>query len=242
MTPPGRCAASTSSVSTRAFCRWYAAARPEMPAPMTMAWTFLGMRTRLRRLERLGKDRQRGLLLPFEVRIKNHGEITDKNAAEPGGANFFIVERDQAVGLRVFQLLQFGLEILVEIDGKFIRDFGFHHHSVAEQSADHFAANDIVLQKAITAHGGDTALLHGLFPGRQVAEILRVSILDAADGGDTHTVEIGSGLGGVTLKIAVQRAVALRNSQFVIGFREMAHADVQIAGFEKCQQAIAKNI
>ena len=39
--------------------------------------------------------------------------------------------------------------------------------------------------------------------------ILRVGGFETADGGDAHTVEAGTGFGGVALKIAVQRAVLL---------------------------------
>src|SRR5712692_4470370 len=112
---------------------------------------------------------------------------------------------------------------------------------MTQQAADDGATKTILVRKLITAHGSEAAFGDGLFPGRNVPVILRVGILNAADGGDAHAVEVGTRFGGVALKIAVQRAVLLRNGELVPRLREMVHADVEIAGLEKFEQAYAED-
>src|SRR5216683_873153 len=112
---------------------------------------------------------------------------------------------------------------------------------MAQQAADDGAAEAILVRKLIAAHGGKAAFGDGLFPGRNVAVILGVGVLNAADGGDTHAVEVGARFGGVALKIAVERAVLLRNGEFVAGLSEVVHADVEIPSLEKLEQAYAED-
>ena len=71
---------------------------------------------------------------------------------------------------------------------------------------------------------------------------MRVAVLNPADCGDADAIKIGARLRRVALKIAVQRAVALRNSQLVVVLCEVVHADIQVSGFHKCQQAAAENL
>ena len=59
-----------------------------------------------------------------------------------------------------------------------------------------------------------------------VAIVLGVGVFEAADGADAHAVEVGAGLGGVALKIAVQGAIVLGDGEFVVGLGEVVHADV----------------
>ncbi len=40
----------------------------------------------------------------------------------------------------------------------------------------------------------------------------------------------------------MQGAIALRNGKFIIFLSEMVHADIEIAGFQEFQQAVAENI
>ena len=87
--------------------------------------------------------------------------------------------------------------------------------------------------QAVAAHGGEPAAFDALAVGSDVAVVLRVARADAADRADAHAVQIGAGLRRVALKIAVQRALALRHGQFVIRPREMVHADVLVSGVEK---------
>src|SRR5207249_7220864 len=103
------------------------------------------------------------------------------------------------------------------------------------------AAEAILVRKLITAHGGEAALGDGLFPGRDVAVILRVGALNTADGGDAHAVQFRAGFGGVALEIAVQRAILLGNGELVTGFCEVVHTDIEIACVEKLEKAGAED-
>ena len=88
---------------------------------------------------------------------------------------------------------------------------------MAEQAADHGAADYVVLREAVAAHGGDAALGDGRLIRGNFASILRVGFADGADRADSHAVKIGARLGGIALKIAVQRAIALGGSELVSG-------------------------
>src|SRR5258708_17901984 len=113
---------------------------------------------------------------------------------------------------------------------------------MTQQAADDGAAEAILVRKLIAAHGGEATFGDGLFPGRNIPVILRVGILNAADGSDAHAVEVGTRFGGVALKIAMQCAVLLRNGELVARLREMVHADVEIAGLEKFEQAHTEDL
>src|SRR5260370_7971873 len=113
---------------------------------------------------------------------------------------------------------------------------------MTKQAADDGAAETIFVRKLIAAHGSEAAFGDGLFPGRNIPVILRVGILNAADGGDAHAVEIGARFGGVALEIAVQRAVLLRNGEFVARLREVFHADVERARLEKFTDAFTNTL
>src|SRR6266403_6990 len=113
---------------------------------------------------------------------------------------------------------------------------------MTQQAADNGAAQTILIRKLVAAHGSEATFGDGLFPGRNIPVILRIGILNAADGGDAHAVEVGACFGGVALKIAVQRAVLLRNGKLVARLCEVVHADVEIAGFDELEQAGAENI
>ena len=102
-------------------------------------------------------------------------------------------------------------------------------------------AEAVVLGEVVAAHGGDAAFVLRLFPQLDVALVLRVGVLDAADGGDAHAVQVGAGFGGVALKIPVECAVSLGDGEFVAGFGEVVHADVEIASFEKLEEAGAED-
>src|SRR6266436_7950104 len=124
--PPGRGAASTTLVAIPDFCKAYAVASPEMPAPTTRASTRSDIRVPPLRLEGLGKERPRGQLLLLQVRIKNHRQVANKNAAQPRGADFLVVDHDQAILLRHFQVLEFRREVFVKMNAELFRDFVFH--------------------------------------------------------------------------------------------------------------------
>src|SRR5258707_10061715 len=99
--------------------------------------------------------------------------------------------------------------MFVKVDAEFARNFILDHDGVAKQAADDSAAQAILVRKMIASHGGEAAFGDSFFPGRNIAVILRVSVLDPTDGGDAHAVEVGARFGGVALKITVQRAVLL---------------------------------
>ena len=72
--------------------------------------------------------------------------------------------------------------------------------------------------------------------------VLSISGLNSADSGDAHAVQIRARLCRVPLKIAMQRALLLRDSKFVAWLGEMVHSDIQVAGLDEFQQARAKNL
>ncbi len=76
---------------------------------------------------------------------------------------------------------------------------------------------------------------------RDFLPILGVGAGHGADGADAHAVEVRAGFGGVSLKIAVERAISLRDGEFVAGHREMVHADVNVSSIEKMFEAGAKD-
>src|SRR6266403_875581 len=113
---------------------------------------------------------------------------------------------------------------------------------MTQKAADDGAAQAILVRKLIAAHGSEAPFGDGLFPRRNIPVVLRIGVLNAADGGDAHAVEVGARFGGVTLKIAVQRAILLRNGELVPGPRKVVHTNVEIAGFEKLEQAHAEDL
>src|SRR5260370_6310839 len=112
---------------------------------------------------------------------------------------------------------------------------------MTKQAADDGAAETILIRKLIAAHGGEAAFSDGLFPGRNVPVILSIGVLNAADGGDAHAVEVRACFCGIALKIAVQRAGLLRNGEVFTWLRKVVHADIEIAGLEKFEQAHAED-
>src|SRR5258708_22564928 len=108
---------------------------------------------------------------------------------------------------------------------------------MTQQAADDGATQTILVRKLITAHGSEAPFGDGLFPGRNIPVILSVGVLNAADGGDAHAVEVRARLGGVALKIAMQRAVSLRNGEFVSRLCELVPCDVALSGLHESEQA-----
>jgi len=180
-------------------------------------------------------------LLALEIGVEDHGEVANEDAAEPGGGDLLGFESDKAVLDGGSEGLEFVGEVLVEIDLEFAGDFVLEDDGVAEQAGDDGAAKAVVVGKVIAAHGGDAALGDGFFPVGNVAVILGVGVLDARDGGDAHAIEVGAGFGGVALKIAVESAILLGTGEFVAGFGEVVHADVEVSGLDEFEQAGAEN-
>src|SRR5438477_4375526 len=114
----------------------------------------------------------------------------------------------------------------IEVDAERCADFALGNYGMAEQAADDFTAQTIFSGKMITAHGGDTAFMHRLFPCGKLPEILCVGIMKSTDRSDAHAVKIRARFCGVSLEIAMQGSLRLRHRKFVAGFREVVHADV----------------
>src|SRR6266478_10190013 len=159
--------------------------------------------------ESLRKERLGDELLFFKIWVENHGQIADEDATEPGGADFAAFEEHEAVLAGGLQAAKLFREMLVKIDAELARNLVLDHDGMAQQAADDGAAEAILVRKLIAAHGGKAAFGDGFFPRRDVAIILCVGVLNAADGGDAHAVQVGAGFGGIALKIAVQSAVLL---------------------------------
>src|SRR5258708_19613071 len=104
MKHPGRGAASTTRVAIPDFCKAYAVASPEMPAPTTRASTRSDIRVPPLRLEGLGKERPRGQLLLLQIRIKNHRQVADKNTAQPLTPDFLVVHYPKPIPFPPFLL------------------------------------------------------------------------------------------------------------------------------------------
>src|SRR5207245_2344905 len=126
--------------------------------------------------------------------------------------------------------------------GEFTLDFPFADNRMAKQAADDGAANEVVGTQSVAAHRGHAARFDAGLIARNIAVVLRIGAGDPADGAHAHSAKVRAGLGRIALKIAVQRAVALRDGQFVAGPRKVVHSDIQIPGVEKFFQAGAENV
>ena len=111
--------------------------------------------------------------------IENHGQIADEDAAEPGGANFAAVEEHEAILARGFEAAEFVGEIArrnrcrirAEISSLMTMVWQSRRLMTARRKRSSFG-------KMIAAHGGEAAVGDGLFPGGDVAIILRVGVLE----------------------------------------------------------------
>ena len=74
--------------------------------------------------------------------------------------------------------------------------------------------------------GGRAARLDGLAVRRQLPAVLDVVLADRADRAHSEPDQVGAGLRRVALEVAVERAVAARARELVVGPREVVHADV----------------
>ena len=193
------------------------------------------------RLERLGEKWFGVALLFFQIGVERHGKVSDKDAAEPSGANLVFGDGEEAVVEGGLQFFEGVCEIGVEVDGEFAGDFVFEENGMTEEAGDDGAAEAVVRREAVATHGGNAAVGDSGLPTRDVAMILRVGILNAADRGNAHAVKVGAGFGGIALEIAVEGAIVLRDGELVAGPREVVHADVQVTSVDKFGQAGAED-
>src|SRR5229473_7017409 len=71
--------------------------------------------------------------------------------------------------------------------------------------------------------------------------ILRVRVAEAADGCNTHPVQVGASFRRVALKIAMQCALFLREGKLVARFCEMVHPNVSVTCFDELQETRAED-
>src|SRR5690349_588186 len=125
----------------------------------------------------------------------------------------------------------------VKVDAKFRADFPFGNDGVAEEAADDGATQAVFVSENVAAHSSKAMVGDGSCPVVCVALVLSVGAVEAADGGNTHAVEAGAGFRGITLKIAVQSAVLLRDGEFIARLGEVIHPDVEVASLDEFEQA-----
>src|SRR5215471_7295116 len=97
------------------------------------------------RSESFGEKRLGVQMLLFEIRIKNHREIADKDAAYPRSADLILRKENKSINTGNLKPVEFRREVGIEVDAELDVDFVLGNDSVAEQSADDRAANVIVV-------------------------------------------------------------------------------------------------
>src|SRR5260370_2215207 len=138
--------------------------------------------------QRFREQRLRRQLLSFQVGIKHHRQVANKNASEPCRANLLRSQQNQSVFTRSFQPRQLLREVSVEVHTKFPRDLVLHHHCVAKQSADHCPPQSVLLRQPVPAHRRHSAIRTPLPPRRKFSIILPAPILHASNRPHAHAV------------------------------------------------------
>src|SRR5215469_1412130 len=82
-------------------------------------------------LERLGEQRPLVHFLFAQVAIKRHGKIAYESPAPRCNADFVFGKKNQAVLAHGGKFTEFPGEIVVEMNVKFVFNFGFQNHSMA---------------------------------------------------------------------------------------------------------------
>src|SRR5579859_2280680 len=106
---------------------------------------------------------------------------------------------------------EFRGEVVIEVDAEFVADLVLANDGVAKQARDQGAPQAVIFTEPIAAHRGRAMPVNGFRITRQLAIILAVSGTDGADCADAHSVQIRAGFCRITLEIAVQRALSLRD-------------------------------
>src|ERR1700679_3733548 len=97
-------------------------------------------------------------LLLVQVAVEDHRHVADEDAAERRYADLAWRERYEALFARLFEAFEFRLKIFVERNAELGFDFVLWNHRVAEQAADHRAAQAVVRRKAVATHRCDASL------------------------------------------------------------------------------------
>src|SRR5690554_99256 len=139
------------------------------------------------------------------------------------------------------QATHFIREVAVEIFVPLIGELLAIEPELADQLADHPAANPVVAGEAYATDDGQLAGIDGRFPRRQVVVVLEVGIVGLADSGHTQRHQVAIGVGGVTLEVSVQAAFALGHRQAVVRLGEVVHTDVFVAGFQSTVDGVVQN-
>ncbi len=113
---------------------------------------------------------------------------------------------------------------------------------VTDKLCDHIPAQLIILAQLDAAEHGQLPCIDPFIVGIQLLDVLRVAIAHRTDGGDAHANQIAVGMGGITLKIAVQSTFPLGDGQFIIRPCEMIHADVDVTGIGQLAGGHVKNL
>src|SRR6266481_2372098 len=92
------------------------------------------------RKERLGDE-----LLFFEIRVENHGQIADEDAAEPSGAHFAAVHEYEPILAGRFQATKRFGETLVKVDDEFAWSLVLDHDGMTQRAADDGAAQTVLV-------------------------------------------------------------------------------------------------
>src|ERR1700731_1047052 len=102
----------------------------------------------MKKLKRFREERLLGEALLLEVRVENHGQIANENAAQKRHADFVLIQLDEPVFCKRMQARQFRGEIVIEVDAEFAADFGSADDGVAQQARNQGAPQTVVFTEA----------------------------------------------------------------------------------------------
>ena len=119
-------------------------------------------RARCEKSERLREQRALGQALFFEIRIEDHGDVANEDAAERRDADFVAARGATRPSSTKGCMCDISAaKYSSKLMPKSAAISSLRMHGVAEQAADDGAAQAIVFAQAIAAHGGDAAALDG---------------------------------------------------------------------------------
>ena len=177
-----------------------------------------------------------------QVVVEYHGDVADEEAAFGRYLQAVPVQFDQPQLRHLFQVFQFGGEILFERYAEDVLVNVEVEGETAHQVLNDVAAQDVVFIQLVAAHNRQAALVDGGVVVGDVAFVLFVGAADFADGGYADGDEVAVGIGGIALEVALQKAFAQGNRKFVVGFGEMVHADEDVACFGQALHGVLQDI
>src|SRR5437879_13647849 len=144
-------------------------------------------------LKRFREEWLFGEVLLLEVRVENHGQIANKNAAQEGDTDFVAAQLDEPVFQKRMQPREFGREIIIEVDAELAANLVLANDGVAQQPRDQGPPQAVIFAEAIPAHGGHAAPFDGFRIATQLSIILRAGGSDGADRADSHSLKLCTG-------------------------------------------------